>query len=109
MLKNLLEYEKREDTGELAENFVFLELERLGKEVKYWRTKSGGEVDFIIEEKDGIIPIEVKLRGSKALGKSFYNFIKTHKTKRALVVTLDELSKRKINGITIYSVPIFYL
>jgi predicted AAA+ superfamily ATPase len=109
MLKNLLEYEKREDTGELAENFVFLELERLGKEVKYWRTKSGGEVDFIIEEKDGIIPIEVKLRSSKALGKSFYSFIETHKTKRALVVTLDELSKRKVKGATIYSIPIFYL
>jgi predicted AAA+ superfamily ATPase len=109
MLKNLLSYDKRDDVGKLAENFVFSELERLGKELKYWRTKSGAEIDFILEESDSIVPIEVKLGGSKALGKSFYSFIRKYKPKRALIITLDELSKRKINNTTVCSVPIFYV
>ena len=109
VLKNMLPYDKRDDTGKLAENFVFRELVGLGKEPKYWRTKSGAEIDFVIEEHDGLVPIEVKLGGSRALGKSFYSFIETYKPKRALVVTLDEFSKTKINGTTVYSVPIFYL
>ena len=109
MLKNLLSYDKRDDAGKLAENFVFLELKRFGKELKYWRTKSGAEVDFVLEERDSIVPIEVKLSGSCALGKSFYSFIQKHKPKRALIITLDELSKRKIGSTTVCSVPIFYL
>jgi predicted AAA+ superfamily ATPase len=109
ILKNMLPYDKRDDIGKLAENFVFRELFALGKELKYWRTKSGGEMDFVIEEHDTLVPIEVKLSGSKALGKSFYSFLKKYRPKRALVVTLNEFSKREINGTTVYSVPIFYL
>jgi len=55
------------------------------------------------------VPVEVKMGGSKALGKSFYSFIRTYKPKKALVITLDELSKKVVNGTTVYSIPIFYL
>jgi predicted AAA+ superfamily ATPase len=109
MLKNMLEYGKRDDIGKLAENFVFTELERAGKSIRYWHTKSGAEVDFVLEEQGGIVPVEVKMGGSKALGRSFYSFIRTYKPEKALVITLDELSKKVVNGTTVYSIPIFYL
>jgi hypothetical protein len=54
-------------------------------------------------------PIEVKLGGSSALGKSFYSFIEAYKPKRAAVVTLNEFSQRKVGGTIVYYVPIFYL
>ena len=106
---NLLEFDNRDDRGKLAENFVFRELLTMGYKVKYWRTTGDAEMDFVIETNDGIVPIEVKLGGSKALGRSFYSFIEAYKPKRALVVTLDEFSKREINGTVVYSIPIFYL
>jgi len=109
MLKNMLEYDKREDIGKLAENFVFIELARAGKNIKYWHTKSGAEVDFVLEEQGEVVPVEVKMGGSKALGKSFYSFIETYKPNRALVITFDELSKKTVKDTTVYSVPIFYL
>ena len=82
---------------------------RLGKKVKYWRTKSGAEMDFLIEENNEIIPIEVKIGGSKAIGKSFYSFLETYRPKRAIVITLNEFSKNKVNNTDIYYIPIFYL
>ena len=109
ILDNLLPYENRDDNGKLAENFVFSELIRLRKKVKYWRTKSGAEMDFLIEENNEIIPIEVKIGGSKAIGKSFYSFLETYRPKRAIVITLNEFSKNKVNNTDIYYIPIFYL
>ncbi|WP_088819947.1 ATP-binding protein [Candidatus Mancarchaeum acidiphilum] len=109
VLDNLLPYEKRDDIGKLAENFVFGELVRLGKKVRYWRTKAGAEMDFVIEYNNEVIPVEVKLGGSKAIGKSFYSFLEVYKPKMALVITLDEFSKKEVNGTLIYYVPIFYL
>jgi len=49
------------------------------------------------------------MSGSNALGRSFYSFIGTYKLEKALVITLDELSKKVVNDTTVYSVPIFYL
>jgi len=109
VLKNMLPYSDRDDAGKIAENFVFTELLRRGLDIKYWRTKSGAEVDFVIEIDGKPVPIEVKLGGSKALGKSFYSFVETYKPKRALVITLNEFSKREVGGTTIYSIPIYYL
>lgn len=39
------------DEGLLAENLVFLELKRRGKEPFYWKKR--GEVDFVIKDDDG--------------------------------------------------------
>ncbi|MCL5114940.1 MAG: ATP-binding protein [Candidatus Marsarchaeota archaeon] len=109
VLKNLLPYEKRDDVGKLAENFVFREIVASGKEPKYWRTTGGAEMDFVIETGDGVFPIEVKLGGGKALGKGFYSFLNKYKPKRALVVTLDRFFSKTVDGTVIYGVPAFYL
>lgn len=109
VLKNLLPYDNRDDNGKLAENFVFLELLGMGRDIKYWRTKAGAEMDFVLDIDGRPFPIEVKLGGSKALGRSFYSFIETYKPKRALVVTLNEFSERRIGGTDVLMVPIFYL
>ena len=43
-------YSLRQDIGKLNENFIFTQLTYAGMEVKFWRTKSKAEVDFIIEK-----------------------------------------------------------
>ncbi len=47
-LRNTVSFRFSQDTGRLAENIVFLELKRRGKEIYYWKGK--GEVDFLIRE-----------------------------------------------------------
>ena len=109
VIGNFLDFDKREDRGIIAENFVFRELLKMGFKTKYWRTAGGAEMDFIIETAEGIVPVEVKLGGSRALGKGFYSFIETYKPKQALVITLDEFSEVKIGNTNICNIPITYL
>lgn len=58
----------RSDRGELLENGIFSELVKnidVLDEIKYWRTKSGNEVDFIIDG-EKLFAIEVKWQDYKS-------------------------------------------
>lgn len=73
--------------GKLFENYVFSELIKMGLSVKYWRTKSSAEVDFVVEKDKALIPIEVKLRAEPSkIERSMRSFIDTYRPKTALVV-----------------------
>ena len=57
--------DERPDSGELLENNIFVNLRKKGYEIKYWRSKTKREIDFIVE-KDGLtIGIEVKMNVHK--------------------------------------------
>lgn len=63
ILKDFSGIRDREDKGVLFETFVFLRLQGMltpNMEMKFWRTKDGGEVDFILLKDRKPIPIEVK-------------------------------------------------
>ncbi len=79
MIQNFNRMKNRNDSGALFENFILNELiNTLGREqIYYFRTKTGTEIDFIIN-KNKIIPVELKYKklrnssGIKAL-KFFVN------------------------------------
>lgn len=63
LLKDFSRVDSRPDKGIILESFVFLKLQALltpNAEIKFWRTKDGGEVDFILLKDRVPIPIEVK-------------------------------------------------
>lgn len=73
--------------GRIFENYVLSELVKQGFIPKYWRTKNGVEVDFVIEKEGEIIPIEVKLNAEEhKIEKSFHSFIEIYNPKRAFIV-----------------------
>lgn len=88
VIKNFQPPKERTDKGALYENFTSSEIAKKGFEVKYWRTKSKAEMDFVIEKKGHITPIEVKsdLKSPK-LTKSFYSFMDAYKPKRGIVLS----------------------
>ncbi len=49
-LRNAVSFRFTKDLGRLAENIVFLELLRRGKDVFFWKDKKNHEVDFVIKE-----------------------------------------------------------
>lgn len=49
-LRNAVSFKFSKDEGRLAENLVFIELRRRGKEIYFWKNK--GEVDFIVKNRD---------------------------------------------------------
>lgn len=63
LLKDFSAISQRQDKGVLLESYVFLKLFgniTPNKEIKFWRTKEGDEVDFILLKDRKPIPIEVK-------------------------------------------------
>ena len=80
--------------GNLAENFVFLEIIRNHDfNIKYWRTKHGTEIDFILEKNNEIIPIEVKYRNNinvNIIPANIKSFIEQYDVKKAYIVTKNQ-------------------
>ncbi len=72
--------------GHLFENYVFEEIVKLNLQPKYWRTKTGSEVDFVVEIDGKTIPIEAKLTSPDKIEKNLFAFIKEYHPKKALVV-----------------------
>jgi uncharacterized protein len=96
----------RSDLGAIKENFILSELIRSNRVVKYWRTKSGAESDFIIENGKEIIPIEVKsnLKNTN-FTKSMISFIGKYSPKKAFVISNIFEGKRKLYKTDVIFLP----
>lgn len=90
----------------LYENFVHNELKRR-YQVKYWRTTAKTEVDFIVEYKKEIMPVEVKIKPK--ITRSFRSFIESYKPKKALVLNLNAVDKTRIDNCNVSIVPFAYI
>jgi hypothetical protein len=85
--------------GPSFENLVFTELLKLGYEPRYWRKKTGPEVDFIVAVGNEMIPIEVKLKTSGIKVESaLRSYLKLHSPSNAFIIKMEGLSgDTKIN------------
>lgn len=61
--------------GDIAENYVQQQLNVNFENIYYWKNNNTAEVDFIIQNKDGLIPIEVKA-GDTVRSKSLNLYMK---------------------------------
>jgi predicted AAA+ superfamily ATPase len=93
--------EKRADRGALLENFVFGEIWKsvnpLLDSVRYWRSKAGAEVDFVIESQGRITGCEVKYGLAQGkLTRGAGSFIDAYKPSLFLVVSRDLYPDRQL-------------
>ena len=96
---------ERSDLGAMYENFIFSELTKANISPKYWHTKSGAEVDFVIEKKETIIPIEIKSTLTKEkITRSFLSFIEKYHPKKGFVLSHDFEGERKLIGCNVFFV-----
>ena len=109
------ELDLRTDKGELLENWVFTEIYKtlpLQSSLKFWRSKTKAEVDFVIEHAGKTYALEVKfasLKGAK-MSRSAWSFIEAYEPEKFAVLnmTFEEpviLKKAEIDFITPYSLP----
>lgn len=88
VIKNFQPLENRQDKGPLYENFVASELLKSGFDVKYWRSKSKAEVDFVVEKNGKPTPIEIKsVLYEPKITKSFHSFVDRYKPKNCYVLS----------------------
>ena len=90
----LTSFFQRDDRGKIFENFVFRQI--LDRKpvfgVWFWRTETGAEVDFVLQEKGETLPIEVKTGKTETgiVGKSLLAFLTKYKVKKAVIVHWGE-------------------
>lgn len=95
LLKNFAPINDRADSGALLEGFVFGELQkklRPDSEIRFWRLKTGDEVDFLWIKDQKPYPIEVKQTWHPGeIPKGLKAFLKRYpKTKRAAVMSKNQ-------------------
>lgn len=83
LLKDFLPYRQREDAGAIFESFVFQQLQtqlKANMEIRFWRTKKGDEVDFIVVKNRIPYPVEVKSSVSDlTIPRGLQHFLKFYK------------------------------
>ncbi len=104
------ELDLRTDKGALFENWVFAEINKwLPSQgmVKFWRSKAGAEIDFVIEYGGNLFALEAKYSALKkaALSRSLSSFLDAYGPKRMGIInrtfTQDvALGNQMINFIT---------
>lgn len=72
--------------GNIAENYVAEQLVRNGVSLYYWKSNSDAEIDFILYNEDGLIPIEVKA-SDNITSKSLNSYIKKYNPKYAIRIS----------------------
>src|SRR3989344_3544353 len=104
-LRNAVAFKFSKDEGRLAENLVFIELQRQEKEIFYWKNKN--EVDFIIKNKDSSLEAinvcysnEISEREAKGLHEFKKEFKKTKKL--TLITKGTEKKEHGINFIPLW-------
>lgn len=112
-INNLNDLSIRADTGHLAENIILTNLTRKKEDIiaKYWRTLGGAEIDFIIEQIQKLIPLEVKYSAFKSpkVSRGFRSFISEYKPRKAVIFTKNFWGEIKVDTTLIKFVPLWYL
>ena len=91
--------DERMDKGAIYENYIFKAFYEKDQTIKYYRSKSGAEVDFIIND---TLPIEIKSRLSKPYpSKSFRNYLEKYNPAKGIIfnTTIQDSIKIKNSDI----------
>lgn len=111
-LHNYLTLAFSANKGRVLENLVYLELKRRSREIYYYRTKTGAEVDFLVRDETGVrliqvcydlANIETANREKKALAQG----MKELGLKTGLILTYSEKRDEEDEKGTIFLRPVW--
>lgn len=112
-LGNSISFKFSENIGHIYENLVFLELKRRNKEIYYWKSKKGKEVDFLIKKGLNIeeaIQVSYNLNYKKTLDREIESLLiakDEFKIKHLSIITEDEEAEKEIGDVKIKIIPLW--
>jgi len=112
-LGNSISFKFSENIGHIYENLVFLELKRRNKEIYYWKSKKGKEVDFLIKKGLNIeeaIQVSYNLNYKKTLDREIEALLiakDEFKIEHLSVITEDEEAEKEIGDVKIKIIPLW--
>ena len=110
VIKNFQLLKKRTDSGSLRENFAASELIKKDIDLRYWRSKSKAEVDFVIEQNGAIIPVEIKSALLKPqIPRSFASFIAKYQPEKAYIACEALFADKMVEKTEIHWPPLYHV
>lgn len=110
-IDNFGKIDVRPEKGQLLENFIYLQIEttKVLKNVRFWRTKTGGEVDFVTEFGKDLISFESKFTpiSKFSFSRSLEHFVKNYKPKKNFVLTRNHL--HKVESKNLFFIPFYWI
>jgi hypothetical protein len=110
---NVLGFNFSKNLGHIFENIVFQELKRRNKEVYYWKSKSGKEVDFVIKKGlkiEEAINVCFNLADYKTKSREIDSLIEAKKeigVNKLTIITEDEEGTEKTDKVSIKIIPLW--
>ena len=101
-----------ENIGHYLENLVFIELKRKGKEIYYYKTANGLEVDFACKEGNrltGLIQVSKEMQTDKVRKRELKALLKAMDEtglSQATIVTYEDEEKVQVEGKTVNIIPV---
>lgn len=109
LLDNFLAFADRTDKGVLVENFLANSLQTEGLDLKFWRTKTKTEVDFVWEKETRLFALETKAGKEDYLPASLKSFIEKHSPSKVYVASASQKRSFKISKTPIIFTPYWQL
>jgi len=112
-LSNALAFKFSENIGHIYENMVFIELKRRNKEVFYWKSKRGREVDFVIKRGlkiDEAIQVCFSLTDKRTRNRELESLLSARNelsVDNLVLITEDEKGEEVIDGATVRIIPLW--
>ncbi len=112
-LGSSISFKFSENIGHIYENLVFLELERRNKEIYYWKSKKGKEVDFLTKKGLNIeeaIQVSYNLSDKKTLDREIESLLMAKdefKIEHLSIITEDEEIEKEIGNVKIKIIPLW--
>jgi predicted AAA+ superfamily ATPase len=96
-------WQQRADRGPLLENLVFSELHKslnpLLDRIRYWRSKSGAEVDFVVEHQGRLLAIEAKVGDVRGkVSRSARSFTEAYQPEALLIVSQGQYPESELGS-----------
>jgi len=91
-------------SGELFENCIYTELRKaVGLDaLRYWRTQSKQEIDFVIQHRRQLFTLEVKKIYSGQKTASLEYFSQKYPNSKSFIITLEKRREAKVNTSLLY-------
>lgn len=112
-LSNAIAFKFSENIGHIYENIVFIELQRKNKEVFYWKSKRGREVDFVIKSGlkiDEAIQVCFSFTDKKTRDRELESLLSAKNelnVDNLVMITEDEKGEEVIDGATVRIIPLW--
>ncbi|MCD6101941.1 MAG: ATP-binding protein [Candidatus Cloacimonetes bacterium] len=112
-LSNSVAFKFSENIGHVYENMVFLELKRRNKEIFYWKSKKGQEVDFVLKRGlkiEDAVQVCFSLTDKRTRNREIEGLLAAKNELNAsnlVIITEDEKGEVEIEGTTIKIIPLW--